>query len=77
MITQHLGTLNALLSQFSLKEKFLNVWIQYRIALSSLKQFVSSGIHTVNSASPSGKPLEALLTALESVDHLNINSFGY
>lgn len=61
----------------ALKEKFLNVWIPYRTVLSAMKQLVSSGIHTVNSVSPSGKPLEALLTALESVDHLNINSFGY
>lgn len=74
---QTLGTLNALLSQFRFKREFPNVWRLHRSVLSSVKQYVSSGIHTVNRVSPSGKPLEALLAARENVDHLNINSFGY
>lgn len=74
---QILGMLNAMLSHFRFRREFLNVGRLHRSVLSSTKQRASSGIHALNSVSPHGKPLEALLAALENVDHLNINSFGY
>lgn len=74
---QTLGTLNTVLSHFRFRREFLNVGRLHKSVLSSTEQHASSGIPAVNSVSPHGKPLEALLAALENVDHLNINSFGY